>query len=126
MIPRIVGAAVIGALLVLTLKKNSPEQGFMLSIGVVCILSFLSAAAIMGIMGYLRELAEGIGLDSTVFDTLIRVLGISIIMRITGELCRDAKEQGIAAAVDIGGTALIVYTALPLFGSVLELVRGLL
>jgi stage III sporulation protein AD len=126
MILRIAVAAVIGVLLALTLKKNNPEQSFMLSVGVICVLSFLSATAIMSVMDYLRGLAEGIGLDDGVFDTLIKVLGISVIMRITSELCRDVNEQGIAAAVDVGGTVLIIYTALPLFTAVLNLVKGIL
>ena len=126
MIPRIVGTAVIGVLLIVTIKRNSPEQGFILSVGAVCILSFLSAAAIAGVIGYLRELADGVGLDAAVFDTLIKVLGISIIIRVTGDLCRDANEQGVASAVEIGGTALIIYTALPMFGSVLNLIKALL
>lgn len=126
MILKLIGAAVIGVLLILVVRKSNPEQGFMLSIAAVCVLSFVAAAALSGVIGYLRELAESAGFSGAMLETLLKVLGISIIIRITGELCRDAKEQGIAATLDIGGTILIVYVSLPLFTAVLDLLKSML
>ncbi|MCL1821040.1 MAG: stage III sporulation AC/AD family protein [Oscillospiraceae bacterium] len=126
MIIRLVGTALIGVILIAVIKKRNPEQGLMLSIAAVCAMSLLSAAVLTEIINWLREMAESFGLEGTVFETLIKVLGISLIIRITADLCRDAEEKGIATAVEVGGTALAIFIAMPLFNSVLTLIKSIL
>ena len=53
-------------------------------------------------------------------------MGIAIITRVTAEVCRDAKESGIAAFVETAGAAAALFVALPLVQAVLNTVTGLL
>ena len=45
---------------------------------------------------------------------------------ISAEVCRDAKESGIAAFVETAGAAVALCVALPLLRAVLDTVTGLL
>lgn len=123
---KIVGLALVGALIGLVLKKNNPEQGYLSSLAVICAIVLASLPPLMAIIDFCRQLAVSAGMNASLLDVLIKSLGISIVVRIAVELCHDAKEQGIAAALEMGGSALILYVSLPLFSEVYKLIVSML
>ena len=56
----------------------------------------------------------------------LKTVGIAILTHISAEVCRDAKESGIAAFVETAGAAVALCVALPLLRAVLDTVTGLL
>ena len=52
--------------------------------------------------------------------------GIAIVTRLASDFCKDAKEGGLASAVELGGTALALAAALPLMTAVLDVLARLL
>lgn len=123
---QIIGLALLGTLIAAALKKYNPEQGYLLSLVVVFAILMIALPMINAVIGFCRELANAAGVDGELLGILLKALGISIIVRIAGELCRDAKEQGIAAALEIGGSALILYISLPLFSAIYTLILTML
>lgn len=123
---QLIGLAVVGALLAATVREVSPEQGFLLSAAVVCALLFIALASMRPVIEYASGLAAAAGLDGALFTPLLKALGVAILTRVTAELCRDAKESGVAAGVEIGGAALILFVSLPLLRSVLKLMESML
>ena len=57
------------------------------------------------------ELGERAGLSPAVLDPVIKTVGIAILTRISSEVCRDAGESGIAAAVETAGAVLALWIA---------------
>ena len=57
-----------------------------------------------------------------VFKTVV----LSILTKLTSEVCRSAGEGGLAAGVETAGTVLALAAALPLVGGVMELMEGML
>ena len=51
----------------------------------------------------------------------MKTAGIAIVTRLASEFCRDAKEGGLASAVELAGTALALSVALPLMTAVLDM-----
>ena len=123
---QLIGLAVIGALLAVTVKTVSPEHGFLLSVAVVCAIMFIALASIRPVIEYASELAGTAGLSGEVFAPLLKALGIAILTRVASELCRDAKELGVAAGVELGGAALILFVSMPLLRAVLYLMNSIL
>lgn len=91
----------------------------------VLILTF-ALGAIGSVRDVLDTLAETAGLEPAVLAPVIKTVGIAIITRVTAEVCRDAKESGIAAFVETAGAAAALFVALPLVQAVLNTVTGLL
>jgi stage III sporulation protein AD len=71
-------------------------------------------------------LSEQIGLSQAVLEPVLKIAGISVLTRVSAEICRDAKESGIAAGVETAGAALALVTALPLLEAVMSTLRQLL
>ena len=72
------------------------------------------------------ELGEGAGRAGAWRAAVLKTVGIAIRTHISAEVCRDAKESGIAAFVETAGAAVALCVALPLLRAVLDTVTGLL
>ena len=71
-------------------------------------------------------LADTAGLSPAVLAPVVKTVGIAVLTRVSAELCRDAKEGGIAAFVETAGAAAALLVSLPLLKTVLSMVTGLL
>ncbi len=119
-------ASVLAAVVSLMLKKHNPETALLLgAITAVCIA--VSALGLLSGFAELRAQArQMLGSESEVLlAPVLKCLAISIVTRLTAELCRDASQQAAAAAVDLAGTACSVAVVLPLLMSVLKKIGGL-
>ena len=92
-------------------------------------------ALIAGIMGMkpddarLRssfELAEQAGLSEVLLEPVVKTVALSILTRLTVEICRSAGEGGVAAFVETAGAVLALLAALPLVRAVAQLMGELL
>ena len=112
-----------GALLALAVRQGSPVMGLLLTLGV-------TAAVLLGLAGELfalfRALGEESGLPRGTLAPLYKTLGIALVVKVGGSLCRDAGESALAAAVETAGSVCALLCALPLLRSVLEMLMELM
>lgn len=116
----------IGAVCAAVVKKQSPDMALVLTICAVTLILALSMAAFRPIRALMDVLAQRAGLSAAVLSPVIKTVGVALLTRVTAELCRDAKEGGIASAVEIAGGACALLICLPLFEAVVQLILDLL
>ena len=122
----IAALAVAAALCALVVKREAGGAALVLGLaaGAVILGQILGAAE--AVRALMDELGERAGLSPAVLDPVIKTVGIAILTRISSEVCRDAGESGIAAAVETAGAVLALWIALPLLRAVLDTVTSLL
>ena len=59
-------------------------------------------------------------------EPVVKTVALSILTKLTVEICRSAGEGGVAAFVETAGTALALLAALPLVRAVAQLMGELL
>lgn len=123
---KIAAIAVAAALCALVVRQQAREIGLVLALLAGALILGQALGAIEAVWELLEELGERAGLSPAVLDPVIKTVGIGILTKISAEVCRDAKESGIAAFVETAGAALALYVALPLMRAVLDTVSGLL
>ncbi|MCI8422085.1 MAG: stage III sporulation protein AD [Lawsonibacter sp.] len=117
-----VAAAVLGTVL----KKNTPELALLL---VLCAgLWILAAAAetLRAAAALMEELASAAGLSDVLLEPVAKTVALSVLTRLTAEICRSAGEGGLAAFVETAGTILALGAALPLVRAVMGLMAEML
>ena len=72
-----------------------------------------------------EELAAAGGLPEGLFTPLVKTLGIALVSRLGGEICRDAGQGAMAAVLDTAGAFGAVLVSLPLVRAAWELLRTL-
>ena len=123
---KIVATGLIGVVIALTLKTRNPEIALLISIATALFIAFSAMEFFSPIRRFLDGLIDMSGLSPEIFTPLIKVAGISVIAKISAELCRDARELAAASIIEISGAMAAIYVILPLLSSVLKLVTGLL
>lgn len=122
----VAAVAVTAAILSVTLRKQTPEIALVLGIGAgLCCLG-LAAEGVGAALQLLEELIVLIGVDEVLLAPVGKVVALSLVSRVTAELCRGAGEQGIAAFVETAGTVLALGVSLPLIRGVALLMGELL
>ena len=123
---RIAALCVVGALLALVIKRGAPELALLLAVGcTVTILLSLSEPA-RAILLFLEEMGEQSGISRQLFEPLYKTVGIAFVVKLGGELCRDAGESAMAAVVESAGAVCALLVALPLLRTVLSLILELM
>lgn len=120
------GLCLVGALLALVVKRGSPETALLLTVAAAAAVLLALAPAAREVLDFLQELAEGSGVPAELFAPLYKTLGISLVVRVGGGLCRDAGESALASVVETAGAVCALAAALPLLRAVLELLLELM
>ena len=119
------GLWVVGALLALVLKKGSPELALLLALAAVAAVLLFLMGALGELMEFLREIGAASGLSEDLFIPLYKTVGIALVVKAGGSLCRDAGESALASAVETAGTVCALLVSLPLLRAVLALLLEL-
>ncbi len=123
---RITAVCLVGALLAALLKKTSPDTALLLALAVcIAVLSALGRG-LEEVTSFLQELLEWGGLSTELFVPLLKTVGIALISRTGGALCRDAGEGAMAGLVEMAGAFAAILVALPLFRAAWQMLEGLL
>lgn len=118
------GVCVTAALLASLVRRGSPEIAFLLSVA--------AAAAVLAALGrqgaqaaaFFARLGEESGLPAAVLAPLYKTVGIALVVRLGGGLCRDAGESALAAALETVGAVCALLAAVPLLEEVLTMLWG--
>ena len=123
---RIAAAALITALCCVVLRKQTPELALALGITGGALVLWMVASALTYVTEFLFRLSEQAGLSEAVLRPVIKVIGIALVAKIAGEFCRDAKEGGVAAFLDLAGTVTALVSTIPLMQAVLNTISDLI
>ena len=75
---------------------------------------------------FLGRLVEESGLSRELFIPLYKTVGIALVVKIGGNLCRDAGESALSSVVETAGAVCALLAALPLLRAVLALLLELM
>ena len=125
-VAQIAAAAVAAALCAVVVRRQSPEIALALGVGACALIVLSCSGALESAVELADKLAQAGGLSAQVVEPVMKTAGIAIVTRLAADFCKDAKEGGLASAVELGGTALALGAALPLMTAVLDVLSQLL
>ena len=123
---KLTAVGVTAAVLSAVLKRNTPELAMLLALCAGLWMLALAAVGLGAAVALMRELAGQAGLSEALLEPVVKAVALSILTRLTAEICRSAGEGGVAAFVETAGSALSLMAALPLVRAVAQLMGELL
>lgn len=123
---RVAAAAVTAAVLGAVLRRHTPELGLLLVLAAGLWMLGVCANALGAALEVLRELTGLTGMDEELLAPVVKTVALSLLTRLTAEVCRGAGEGGIAAFVETAGTVLALGVSLPMVRAVMILMGELL
>ena len=123
---KLAAVAVTAVVLSAVLKKNTPELALLLVLASGLWMLGSVAAGLGAVVAMMEELAWQAGLSEVLLGPVVKTVALSILTKVTAEICRSAGEGGAAAFVETAGAVLALLVALPLVRAVAQLMGELL
>ena len=123
---KVAAAALAAAVCAVVVRKQAPELGMVLAVCAGAVILLYCSGALRAAVGLMDKLVEVGGLSAQVVEPVMKTAGIAIVTPVSADFCRDAKEGGLASAVELAGTALALVAVLPLMSAVIEMLTGLI
>ncbi len=123
---KLAAVGVTAVVLSAVLKKNTPELALLLALAAGLWMMSLAAGGLRAVVALMEELAGQAGLPETLLEPVFKTVALSILTRLTAEICRSAGEGGVAAFVETAGAVFALLAALPLMQAVARLMGELL
>ena len=117
---------VVAALLALVLKKGTPEAALLLTLAAAVVVLLSLSESLKTLMGFLGELVARSGISHELFIPLYKTVGIALVVKVGGNLCRDAGESALGSVVETAGAVCALLAAAPLLRAVLSLLLELM
>lgn len=107
-------------------RRGAPEFSLLLVLATGVGILLLAAETLGELVARMEQLARLAQLDEGILEPVLKTTALSVLTKITAELCRGGGEGGLAAFVETAGTIFALWTALPLAEGVLALMGQLL
>jgi len=125
MIIKIAAVALCGVFCALIIRDKNPQGAFAVSIAVSLVILGGIIPVLSDVHKRIKSYAALTGLDTDLFGVLLRVVAISLVTRITAEMCRDNGERAVGAKIELAGTAIGLLCAMPLVDKALALIGAI-
>ena len=109
----------------LSLGKQK-DIGVLLTMAVCCMVAMIAISYLEPVLDFLRELETLGDLQGDMLGILLKAVGIGLVSEIAGLVCTDAGNGSLGKALQMLGSAVILYLSLPIFTAMLELIREIL
>ena len=123
---QIVATGVLCTVLIVTIKKQSPDIALIITIA-SSILIFMMVLPMLGeVIGAMSRVGAMMDGGMQYVALALRVIGVAYMAQLGAVVCADAGETAIATKIDLGGRVIIMVLAMPVILDILAVVMGLM
>lgn len=122
---KVVGFAVISVCLVIVLKEQKKEMALILTIFSCLGIMLFAISKMIPIIDMLNELISKAGINKDFLTIILKVTAIAYIVEFGKNICVDAGQSAIATKLEMAGKVIIVSLSIPLIGSLVNVLSGL-
>lgn len=122
---KIIGVGLIIVVLNLIVKQYKPEFAILITtLGGMFI--FVMLINLFGsVFSSLTEIINSAGVDTGLFSTLIKIIGVGYITEFAANICVDMQGNAIADKILLGGKLVILVLSMPILKGVVDLIAEL-
>jgi stage III sporulation protein AD len=119
---KVIAIGIVTVVCVLILRQVKPELSVFAIIAGSIIIIFLILQSVGGIFVQYKQLLQKTGLNSTIFTSVLKVIGVGYLVEFAGDICTDAGVGSISQKILLAGKILILIMCLPVIKNLLEII----
>lgn len=119
-------AVLLAVVLGLSLNNQRKELGVLLTIGVCCMVVIIGLSYLEPVLDFLGRLEALGGLPYDMLEILLKALGIGLLSDIAALVCGDAGNASLGKAMQLLGSAVILWISIPVFTALMDLIQEIL
>ncbi len=124
-IAKIAAIGIMAAILVVIIRRSSPEMALQLSIAAGVLIILMTIEQLMSVVSFIEELKTAMGDAYDVMGDVVKIIGVAYIAEFSTGALRDAGENGIASKVELAGKLIIAVMTLPIIKQFADMIIGL-
>ena len=125
LIAKVTVICIVVALTALLLERDTPELGLLLTLGAISVVMGFALSYYREIQEMVETLLGQAGLDGALFLPILKIIAISMVTKLGGDVCRDSGQKALGAVIDLAGTFCSLLAAEPLLRAALSLLTQL-
>ncbi len=114
------GAALCALAAILILRAQKSEFSGFVSLGASIVLLGAACISFFPVVEFVSDITVETGF-SKYLETLLKALGITLLVQLCSQICRDAGEAALASKLELVGKAEILLLCLPLISELITL-----
>lgn len=118
-------ALIAGIFAVFLKESRLPTASLLLSVAVGLIILIALLPALIELIGFFKQMALDIGLNTFYLTTVLKVIGIAYLAEFAVQLCRDAGQGAIAVKIELAAKVALLLLALPIITALFEVIYNL-
>ncbi len=119
---QVAAIGIIGAMLSITIKKQTPEIALVISIAASVLIFFMVIPKISAVFELLEKISSNISGGTGFVPVILKIIGIAYIAEFASQICTDAGEGAIASKIDLAAKVLIMVLSAPIILTLLDLI----
>ena len=110
----------------LFLGKIEKDTAILMSIAACCVAGAAAFHYLEPVISFLSDLSSVVNFQDGILDTLLKVVGITLVSEIAVTICTDSGNGSLGRMLQIFRSGVIIYLSLPIFESLLDLLTDIL
>lgn len=119
---KVLGIAMMAAIIVILLKNERPEIAMQLSLATGIVIFLLMISKLTVVIQAMQEIANKINLNVVYLNTVLKIIGIAYLASFGIEICKDSGQSSIAGKIEFAGKILIITLAIPILMAVMDMI----
>ena len=115
--------AVLTMILRVTLDKTAKDISVVLSIVACCAVIMVALNYLSEVIEFLWKIGNSSDYRNPFMNILLKISGAALATEVTGLICADAGNSSLSKALQILGSAAILFLSLPVFESFLSVIQ---
>lgn len=123
---KILGIGIITTITALIVKQIKPEISMLITLSGSILILFEIVGMFSGVIETFLNLSQLTGVDTSIFQIILKIIGIGYLTEFTANLCIDSNMNSIADKILLGGKVVILIISLPVINTLIEIITNLL
>lgn len=120
------GLILLTVILGLAIGKTEKDLSVLLTMIVCCMVTAVAVSYLEPVFDLLWEINTIGDIQDGILRVLLKAVGIMVAVEMIGMICSDAGSGSLGKAVELLGSAVVLYLSIPVFKSLLTLIREIL
>lgn len=123
---KIIAIGLITSIAVLVVKQVKPEVAIVITITGSLLIMIMLVDMLASVIGVFELLVEKTGLDTKLFGSVLKIIGVGYISEFSANICSDSGSKSIADKIMLSGKIIILVLALPIITALVDIVIGIM
>ena len=123
---KVTAGILLSLVFILVIAKSGKDYSVAIVIVTCCLIASAAFSFLEPVLDFTKELRVISNLDNEMFLVVLKAIGITLLTEITANICADSGNAAFGKLLQIFSGIVILWLSLPMFSSLLDLVKDIL